>query len=319
MDLKKTRNLFFVILFVLSLFCSKKDQGVTQVSLVQFNQSSKENKIILQVEDSFYFNSDFEQYINNIIGDLIDNLSVESFSRLYDKFVDEMILLNAAKKKDISLSWEEKKAYLAKINTEVVNNKEKIVLTKTMLNRLLVEKYIYLLIKDIEVKEQEIRAYYRQHLNEFQQPERVRVSQILVETEAKAIEILNRLKKSPPEEFSKIAQEESISPEAATGGDMGYYEPGQLPEEMEKVIFALKEEGLSQVVESSYGFHIFRLEKREKSQLLPLDKAAKSIKIKLLQAKIKAIIDKHLADLKNEFNWVTSTYNLPFPYHKEKE
>ncbi|MCP2606328.1 peptidyl-prolyl cis-trans isomerase, partial [Candidatus Aminicenantes bacterium AC-708-I09] len=274
--MRKITNKFLIILIIipfLILFfvCSKKEEPVDNY----FGRDFNSNKIILKVEDSYYFNSDFEEYVESIVGDMVKNLDADVLSRLYDKFVDEMILLEAAKEKGVSLTWEEKRDYLAKINANVLNNSEKLVLSKTLLNRLLVEKYVSLLIRDIKVERKEIESYYRSHLNEFIQPERLRVRQILVESESKAIEILNELKNSPPEKFIEIAKKESISPDAEKGGDMGFYERGQLPEELEKVIFSLKEGELSQVVQSDYGFHIFRVEKREKRQKLPLTKVSK--------------------------------------------
>ncbi len=314
----KVLGLGVFVLFIGTLFfsCSKEKKPIENS---YFGENFNSNKIILKVEDSYYFNSDFEEYVKSIIGDMLKNLNADVLSRLYDKFVDEMILLEAAKEKGISLTWEEKRDYLAKINAHILDNSEKIVLSKTLLNRLLVEKYISLLIRDIKVGKDEIASYYRSHLNEFRQPERLRVRQILVSSESKAIEILNKLKNSPPEKFIEIAKKESISPDAEKGGDMGFYERGQLPEEMEKVIFSLKEGELSQVVQSDYGFHIFRVEKRERSQILPLDKVSKKIEIKLFQEKISSLIKNHLEELKSKYNWITSTSNLPFPYSKEKE
>ena len=314
----KVLGLGVFVLFIGTLFfsCSKEKKPIENS---YFGENFNSNKIILKVEGSYYFNSDFEEYVKSIIGDMLKNLNADVLSRLYDKFVDEMILLEAAKEKGISLTWEEKRDYLAKINAHILDNSEKIVLSKTLLNRLLVEKYISLLIRDIKVGKDEIASYYRSHLNEFRQPERLRVRQILVSSESKAIEILNKLKNSPPEKFIEIAKKESISPDAEKGGDMGFYERGQLPEEMEKVIFSLKEGELSQVVQSDYGFHIFRVEKRERSQVLPLDKVSKKIEIKLFQEKISSLIKNHLEELKSKYNWITSTSNLPFPYSKEKE
>ncbi|MCP2604754.1 peptidyl-prolyl cis-trans isomerase [Candidatus Aminicenantes bacterium AH-873-B07] len=306
----------FFLLMILIISCSKEKQSEKGK---YFGEKFNSNKIILKVENSYYFNSDFEEYVKSIVGDMINNLNADVLSRLYDKFVDEMIFLEAAKMRGISLTWEEKRDYLAKINAHILNKSEKIVLSKTLLNRLVVEKYISLLIRDIKVEKNEIASYYRTHIREFRQPERLKVRQILVKSESKAIEILNKLKNSPPEKFIEIAKKESISPDAERGGDMGFYERGQLPEEMEKVIFSLKEGELSQVVQSDYGFHIFRVEKRERSQILPLDKVSKKIEIKLFQKKISEILKNHLEELKSKFNWITSTSNLPFPYSKEKE
>jgi len=282
----------------------------------------KKNDIILKVGDLSYSNSDFEQHIRGIVGEDQDDLTIPSLSRLYDRFVEEKLLLQAAKNQEISLTGEEKKAYLAKLGNDFLTEEEDAFLgtlnARLLFDKLLIAKYTYLLVESIEVTEEEIEEYYNLNKREFLQPEQVKVSQILVRTEDKAIEILNMVKDSPEEEFKRIAQAHSISTEASKGGDMGWYEMGQLPYDMERVIFSLKEGELSQVMESSYGYHIFRVDKRQGPELVSLENAKEVIKVKLLDHKIKQATLEHIEGLKKDLVWVSYPQNLPFPY-KRKE
>ena len=139
----------------------------------------------------------------------------------------------------------------------------------------------------------------------------------MVETEDKAIEFLDRVKKGSEEEFKEIAQTHSIGTEASRGGDMGWYEMGELPYEMERVIFSLKKGELSQIVESSYGYHIFRVDERIGPELLPLEKASIEIKLEILKQKIHEAMSQHLEELKEKMDWHSYPQNLPFPYERQ--
>ncbi|UCC38856.1 MAG: peptidyl-prolyl cis-trans isomerase [Candidatus Aminicenantes bacterium] len=280
----------------------------------------KRNNVILDIGGSLYFNSDFEEHVQGAVGDDYNSLSLPSLSRLFDSFVEEKILLQTARSQNITLTWEEKKEYLAKVSNEFWFINKKAALeegdVEILFDRLLIEKYTYEIVKDIEISDEEIKEYYNLHKREFLRPERVRVSQILLETEDKAIEVYERVKFATEEGFRKVAQEESIGVEASKGGEMGVFELGQLPFEMEKVVFSLKVGELSPVVESTYGYHIFRLDERYEAELISEEKASSSLRVKLLDQKIKQSIAQHIEDLMNSLEWTFYPQNLSFPYQR---
>jgi parvulin-like peptidyl-prolyl isomerase len=308
----------FSVLILLLPFCSKErsPEGSPDSALLE----EERNVIILRVQDSDYVNSDFEKYLQLAVGREYQSLSDISLSRLVDNFVEEKIVLEAAREREISLSWEEKKEYLAKQTSESMNGRNSKPLDENeinlLLDQLLVEKYTYSLVKDIEVTEEEIKDYYSQHKREFLLQERVEVSQILLPNEERAVELLEGLKNSTMDDFKKIAQTESIGVEASRGGKMGIFEMGQLPYEMETIIFSLKQGEVSPVFESSYGYHIFRLDAKHEPELTPPEKASSSIKMKILSQKIKEQLSRHVQDLKNSFEWDFFPKNLYFQYQR---
>ncbi len=281
----------------------------------------KKNSIILKVGEFFYFNSDFENYVRATLGDEYKSLNAISLSRLFDSFVEEKILLQGAQNQKIVLTPEEKREYLEKLSKEFAVGSSRASMdeldTQILFDRLIIQKYTYELVKGLAVSAQEIKDYYELHKREFLRPERVKVSQILLDSEDKAIEIYERVKDASEETFRKIAQKESVGLEAIKGGEMGVFEMGQLPFEMEKVIFSLKEEEVSPVVESSYGYHIFRLDKKYEPELISEEQAAKDIKEKLLDQEIKQRISEKIEELKNSLDWTFYPQNLSFPYQRE--
>ncbi len=277
-------------------------------------------RTVLNVEGSAYTASDFDRYVRANAGK--GKLSDLSLSRLFDKFVEEKLLLEGARRQGVSLTPEEKKDYLAKLAGESPPE-EAAVPTRgeqdeSRFDRPLIDKYTYPLLKDIEAQDQEVQAYYEEHKRDFLLPERVKVSQILLETEEKAVEVLRNLENAVEEEFRKVAQEESAGPEAFKGGEMGVFKNGDLPYEMEKVIFALEEGKLSRVVESSYGYHIFRLDKKFPPQLLSEAEAAPSIRIRILDGKVKEALASHLEGLKRSLTWSSHPKMLNFTYQRNE-
>ena len=310
---------FFVAIFVmLSLGC-KEDASVQRAAQPD-SQGEKKNFIILRVQDSVYVNADFERYLQLSLGEGFKNLADLSMSRLADDFVEEKLLLAEAQNQKIVLTQEEKKRFLAKHSSDSMIEEENWSLDEggvdLLFEQLLVEKYTYLLVRDIEVDAKEIQDYYLEHKREFLLPERVKVSQILLPTEEKAVEILEDLANADPENFKKLARAYSIGAEASRGGEMGVFAIGQLPDEMETTIFSLKEGDVSPVLESSYGFHIFRLDARYEPELISPDQAAASIEVKILGQKVKDRIAQHIANLKNSLEWEFYAQNLNFSYQR---
>jgi parvulin-like peptidyl-prolyl isomerase len=86
--------------------------------------------------------------------------------------------------------------------------------------------------------------------------------------------------------------------------------------ELEKVIFSLKEGEISRVVESTYGYHIFRLDKKLELQLLTAEEAAPSIRTKLLERKSEQAVSAHLEMLRKTMEWKSYPENLTFPYQR---
>jgi parvulin-like peptidyl-prolyl isomerase len=78
----------------------------------------------------------------------------------------------------------------------------------------------------------------------------------------------------------------------------------------------LKEGEVSPVVESSYGYHIFRLDRRYEPDLVPESEAAPDIKMRLLDQKIKQALAQNLEELKRSMDWSSYPQNLSFFYKR---
>lgn len=129
----------------------------------------------------------------------------------------------------------------------------------------------------------EVKRYYNEHPQEFERPDQVRVRQIVVATleEAKEVKALLQGKG----DFAALARKYSTAPESENGGDLGYFAMGEMPAEF-NVVFSLPKGGISDIVKSPYGFHIFKLEDRRHAGKAGMDEAYKEIAEKLRREKI---------------------------------
>ena len=114
----------------------------------------------------------------------------------------------------------------------------------------------------VEATDDEVAAYFREHSAELRIPEKVWLRQILVPTENEARDVRRRLQKDPTS-FEALARTRSRSPEASSGGAMGFFARGELPLELERVAFALDPGAGSDVARTSLGWHVLRVDRRE--------------------------------------------------------
>ncbi len=149
--------------------------------------------------------------------------------------------------------------------------------------------------------EQDLQAYYDQHREEYRVPEQVKVSHILIKTplpapgakedekamadaRAKAEGVLKELKAGG--DFSKLAEKYSDDPGSAkSGGELGWIGRGRTVPEFEKAAFSLGKGQTSDLVKSSYGFHIIRVEDKHDAHLKTLAEVKSEIEEKVKQQK----------------------------------
>jgi parvulin-like peptidyl-prolyl isomerase len=131
------------------------------------------------------------------------------------------------------------------------------------------------------VTDKEMRDYYDNNHKDFHKKEQVKALHIMVESEEEIREIQNELR-SKLKTFSALAMEYSLGPEGAQGGDLGYFEAGQMPEEFDDV-FKLKKNKVSGVIKTPYGFHLFKVVDKIKERKMDFEESKGRVKKILLQ------------------------------------
>jgi parvulin-like peptidyl-prolyl isomerase len=163
------------------------------------------------------------------------------------------------------------------LNQTLTRNQIKLDVWRKLLERnLRIKKLIESEVESkIKVPDAQIKEYYDKNAEDFKLPERVHVLQIMVKDEADGVHVRKKLLGGA--DFGAMAKERSQSPDAAQGGDLGFYSKGQLPPEFEGAVFNLKEGAISDVVRSIYGSHIFKVVKKEKARNMSFAEAREKI------------------------------------------
>ena len=148
------------------------------------------------------------------------------------------------------------------------------------------------------VTEEEVKGFYNENLAMFT-TESLEASHIVVHTLEDARLILEKLEKGG--DFSELAREYSIGPSAIYGGYLGEILRGQMVPEFEDALFSLETPGdLSPITETSYGYHIIRLEKPTKTHIKPYEEVNNSIREMLIEEKEKDFLENFVNELEKK-------------------
>jgi len=116
------------------------------------------------------------------------------------------------------------------------------------------------------VTDKEIEEFYDQYKDNIGGNDRIRASHILVDTEEEAKEIVEQLKGGA--DFAELAKEKSKDGSSAVGGDLGFFQKGDMVPEFEEAAFALNINDVSDIVKSQFGYHIIKKTDEKKGATL---------------------------------------------------
>jgi peptidyl-prolyl cis-trans isomerase D len=154
---------------------------------------------------------------------------------------------------------------------------------------------------EVSVSHEDLQAYYDQHRDDYRVPEQVNVSHILIKTplpgpegkvdpkgveeaRKKAEDVLKQLKAGG--NFAELAKKYSEDPGSGkNGGSLGWIGKGRTVPEFEQTAFSLAKGATSGLVQSSYGFHIIRLDDKQAAHVKPLDEVKDQIEGSIRQQK----------------------------------
>ncbi len=172
--------------------------------------------------------------------------------------------------------------------------------------RALVDQYLKeRLYSRIELGNDEVVEYYKNHSGDFKLPERVTIRHILLGSEQEARKW--RLQVNA-HNFETIARQQSLAPEGVNGGLIGPFGRGRMPAVFE-VAFRLEPGSISEVLKSDYGYHVVMLLQRLPKQQLSLDAAKLKIAAILRKQKEEQSYSKWVEKALSETDISTQTAN----------
>ncbi|MGA7302954.1 MAG: peptidylprolyl isomerase [Candidatus Sulfotelmatobacter sp.] len=165
----------------------------------------------------------------------------------------------------------------------------------------------------VQITQDELQSYYNQHRDQYRVPEQAKVSHILIKTplpgpdgkvdekgvaeaQKRAEDILKQLKAGA--NFEELAKKYSEDPGSAKeGGSLGWIGKGRTVPEFEKAAFSQPIGKVGDLVKSSYGFHIIRVDARQDAHMKTLEEVKDQIEPILKQQKAQQIAQKQADDL----------------------
>jgi peptidyl-prolyl cis-trans isomerase D len=162
--------------------------------------------------------------------------------------------------------------------------------TEEKLSVAYVELSLAAIESDIEIADEEVREYYEQRQQQYATEEERRVSHILIEFDTenakeKAEEALAELEQGA--DFAEVAQTYSDDTfSAEQGGDLDWVEAGMMDEDFDAAVFELENIGdLSEIVETSFGYHIIKLTDLREGTVTPFSEVEDEVRQQLLAEK----------------------------------
>ncbi len=171
----------------------------------------------------------------------------------------------------------------------------------------------------MNVSKEDLQQFYDQHKSQMEQPEQIRLSELLVSTEkigkknndvaldeaqqlaaaqAKADDLLAQIRKGAA--FDDVAKKNSDGPTAAQGGDLGYFKRATLAKELEDKTFAMKPGDVSDVIRTKQGFVILKVTEHQEAGVPPLNQIESKVQEAIYMEKLQPALRAYLLKLREE-------------------
>lgn len=229
--------------------------------------------------------ADFAAYVERQIGERGSALGSDVLSGLFDRFLDERLLLALAAERGLAGGGADPRRTIERL----------------------------LEAEDGEpVDAGDVAAYYREHRGDFVRPERVRLRQALFDDRASAERARAEIADGAP--FADAVRRHSPDASAAAGGLQGELARDELPPPFADTIFRLRPYEISGVVEAEYGFHLFQVIERLPAAEVPLSAARTEIAGRLRRERADARLAELVAEARRRYDVAVLERNLPFNY-----
>jgi peptidyl-prolyl cis-trans isomerase SurA len=186
----------------------------------------------------------------------------------------------------------------------------------------------------LSIAKDEEQKFYDEHKSELEQPEEIRLSEILVAPKAvappaanqsagndaaaapdeaakqaadaaglaaaekKAADLLDQIHKGAA--FEDVAKKYSDGPSAAQGGDLGAFKRGTLAKELEDKTFAMKAGEVSDVIRTKQGYVILKVVEHQDAGIPPMKTIEPKIQDALYYQKLQPALRAYLTKLREE-------------------
>ncbi|HEX3800030.1 MAG TPA: peptidylprolyl isomerase [Verrucomicrobiae bacterium] len=189
---------------------------------------------------------------------------------------------------------------------------------ETLRGRLIEEATAEQVLRDkVKVTDDQVRKYYDDNPSQFEEPEMVDASHILLmtvdpktgkalpddEKKAKLKQAEDLLKRAKGgEDFAKLASQYSEDPGSKENGGKYVFPRGRMVKEFEAAAFTLQTNQISDIVTTQYGYHIIKLNEKIPAKKLEFDKVKTDVRTALESQAMEKILPDVTDKLKKDAN-----------------
>jgi peptidyl-prolyl cis-trans isomerase SurA len=156
----------------------------------------------------------------------------------------------------------------------------------------------------VSVSEPEIQERYRQHIRDYTEPARVRLREIVVkfdpDTEVekgkKIQQILEEIKQGA--DFAEMARMHLGSASRDAGGDLGFFNKGELTEALDAAAFALDPGKVSDIIRMESAFYLIKIEERSDEKVKPIEEVRSEVADAIFQEKLAVQLERYVKGLR---------------------
>lgn len=156
----------------------------------------------------------------------------------------------------------------------------------------------------VSVSEPEINDRYHEHIADYTEPAKVRLREIVVKFDAttevdqgqKARRLLQEIRQGA--DFAEVARMHSESSSREAGGDLGFFQKGELTDALETAAFALSPGEVSDVIRMASSFYIIRVEEKVEEKVKALEEVRSQVADAIFQEKMGKQLEKYIQQLR---------------------
>lgn len=270
------------------------------------------------------FNKEMETMMGRMEGrvppDRIGQMRTQMRDQLLDNLITRQVLLDQVKAENIEISTEEFDEAVGMLTANIppgmslndmlaqtgtTEEEFKSTLSMELKIRKLLESHVD---KDAKPTDEEIQAFYTENQEQFERPETVTASHILIGTEPTDTDEQKAEKRKQLEsireqlvaggDFAALAGEHSTCPSKAQGGDLGSFPRGRMVPEFEDAAFSQEVGAIGDIVETQFGYHLIKVSERAEAGTTPLDEVKEQLSQYLAGQKQQEGIKTYIDDLR---------------------
>lgn len=186
------------------------------------------------------------------------------------------------------------------------------ILRANISKQLTIQKYVEETIApQAVIPEETVRAAYDQNPQNFERPEEVRASHILIKSDEsdpqekkdEALERANEIASLARQEgadFAVLASKHSEGPSATRGGDLDFFGKGKMVKAFEEKAFSMKVGEISDPVLTKFGYHIIQLTDRREGFTIPFEDVKEKLIADLKNRMVGELINRKIDELKED-------------------